>query len=277
MLQESDDGAGGGAEGASEPLIQVTDAVKKYRIRGRSEPFLALDGVSLTVPKGQTVAIVGESGSGKSTTARLALKLEDADSGSVRFRGEEISTFSRRRLLEFRRSVQPVFQNPYASLDPRYTIEQVIDEPLRVHRIGNAASRKKAVVELLDQVALPRSYVDRFPHELSGGQRQRIAIARALALDPELVVMDEAVSALDVLVQEQILDLMVSLQRERGLSYLFISHDLAVVRLVSHYVYVMQAGKVVESGEPDAIFDAPQETYTRQLIAAIPGYSLAGR
>lgn len=277
VLQESGDGAGGGAEGASEPLIQVTDAVKKYRIRGRSEPFLALDGVSLTVPKGQTVAIVGESGSGKSTTARLALKLEDADSGSVRFRGEEISTFSRRRLLEFRRSVQPVFQNPYASLDPRYTIEQVIDEPLRVHRIGNAASRKKAVVELLDQVALPRSYVDRFPHELSGGQRQRIAIARALALDPELVVMDEAVSALDVLVQEQILDLMVSLQRERGLSYLFISHDLAVVRLVSHYVYVMQAGKVVESGEPDAIFDAPQETYTRQLIAAIPGYSLAGR
>lgn len=276
VLQDGDDRAGGGAEGAPEPLIQVTDAVKKYRIRGRSEPFLALDGVSLTVPKGQTVAIVGESGSGKSTAARLALKLEHADGGSVRFRGEDISTFSRRRLLEFRRSVQPVFQNPYASLDPRYTIEQVIDEPLRVHRIGNAASRKKGVVDLLDQVALPRSYVDRFPHELSGGQRQRIAIARALALDPELVVMDEAVSALDVLVQEQILDLMVSLQRERGLSYLFISHDLAVVRLVSHYVYVMQAGKVVESGEPDAIFDAPREAYTRQLIAAIPGYSLAG-
>jgi len=260
---------------APETLLEVTGAVKKYRIRGRSEPFLALDGVSLRVPRGQTVAIVGESGSGKSTAARLALKLEEPDGGTVSFRGEDVSRLSGRRLLEFRRAVQPVFQNPYASLDPRYTIGQVIAEPLRVHRIGDAASRRKAVADLLDKVALPGSFTDRYPHELSGGQRQRVAIARALALNPELVVMDEAVSALDVLVQEQILDLMVSLQRDLGLSYLFISHDLAVVRLVSHQVYVMRAGEIVESGEPDAIFESPQQEYTRQLIAAIPGTSLA--
>ena len=259
----------------SDILLEVTGAVKKYRIRGASEPFLAIDGVSLKIPRGETVAIVGESGSGKSTTARLALRLEDADAGSVHFRGADVSKLRGRELLEFRRSVQPVFQNPYASLDPRYTIGQVIAEPLRVHKIGDSAGRTKTVAELLDKVALPASFTDRYPHELSGGQRQRVAIARALALNPELVVMDEAVSALDVLVQEQILDLMVSLQRDLGLSYLFISHDLAVVRLVSHQVYVMRAGKVVESGEPDAIFDAPREEYTRQLIAAIPGHELA--
>ncbi len=261
--------------GQPQILLEVTDAVKKYRIRGASEPFLAVDGVSLKIPRGETVAIVGESGSGKSTTARLALRLEEADSGTVRFRGADVSKLRGRELLEFRRSVQPVFQNPYASLDPRYTIGQVVAEPLRVHKIGDAAGRNKAVADLLDKVALPGSFADRYPHELSGGQRQRVAIARALALNPELVVMDEAVSALDVLVQEQILDLMVSLQRDLGLSYLFISHDLAVVRLVSHQVYVMRAGKIVESGEPDAIFEAPREEYTRQLIAAIPGHELA--
>jgi peptide/nickel transport system ATP-binding protein len=257
-----------------EILLDLTGTVKKYRIRGRSEPFLAVDDVSLSIPRGETVAIVGESGSGKSTTARLALRLEAPDAGTVRFRGADVSKLKGPELLEFRRAVQPVFQNPYASLDPRYTIEQVIAEPLRVHKLGDAASRTKAVAELLDKVALPGSFADRYPHELSGGQRQRVAIARALALNPKLVVMDEAVSALDVLVQEQILDLMVSLQRDLGLSYLFISHDLAVVRLVSHRVYVMQAGKIVESGDPDTIFESPREEYTRQLIAAIPGHAL---
>ncbi|WP_298226516.1 ABC transporter ATP-binding protein [Gryllotalpicola sp.] len=257
-----------------ETLLEISGAVKKYRLRGQTEPFFAVDGVSLTVPRGQTIAIVGESGSGKSTTARLALRLEQADGGTIRYRGTDTASLRGRALLAFRRSVQPVFQNPYASLDPRYTIAQVIAEPLRVHKIGTSASREKTVGELLDKVALPASFADRHPHELSGGQRQRVAIARALALNPELVVMDEAVSALDVLVQEQILDLMVSLQRELGLSYLFISHDLAVVRLVAHRVYVMHAGKVVESGEPDEIFQAPRDEYTKQLIAAIPGRTL---
>ncbi len=258
-----------------EVLLEVAGAVKKYRIRGRAEPLMAVDGVDLAISRGQTVAIVGESGSGKSTTARLALRLEQADGGTVRYRGAEVSRLRGKDLLAFRRSVQPVFQNPYASLDPRYTIGQVIVEPLRVHKIGDPASRRKDVAELLDKVALPASFADRHPHELSGGQRQRVAIARALALNPELVVMDEAVSALDVLVQHQILELMLSLQRELGLSYLFISHDLAVVRQVSHLVYVMHSGKIVESGDPDTIFRAPREEYTRQLIAAIPGQSLA--
>jgi len=257
-----------------EVLLEVTGAVKKYRIRGRSEPLMAVDGVDLAITRGQTVAIVGESGSGKSTTARLALRLEQADGGTVRYRGADVSRLRGKDLLAFRRSVQPVFQNPYASLDPHYTIGQVIVEPLRVHKIGDSASRRKDVADLLDKVALPVSFADRYPHELSGGQRQRVAIARALALNPELVVMDEAVSALDVLVQQQILELMVSLQSELGLSYLFISHDLAVVRQVSHLVYVMHAGKIVESGDPDTIFRAPREEYTRQLIAAIPGQSL---
>jgi len=258
-----------------EVLLEVTGAVKKYRIRGRSAPLMAVDDVDLAITRGQTVAIVGESGSGKSTTARLALRLEQADGGAVRYRGADVSRLRGPGLLAFRRSVQPVFQNPYASLDPRYTIGQVVAEPLRVHKIGNAASRRKDVSDLLDKVALPASFADRYPHELSGGQRQRVAIARALALNPELVVMDEAVSALDVLVQQQILELMVSLQHDLGLSYLFISHDLAVVRQVSHLVYVMRAGKIVESGDPDTIFRAPREEYTRQLIAAIPGQNLA--
>jgi peptide/nickel transport system ATP-binding protein len=265
--------AAGGAE--PEVLLEVTGAVKKYRIRGRAEPLMAVDGVDLAITRGQTVAIVGESGSGKSTTARLALRLEQADGGTIRYRGADVSRLRGKELLAFRRSVQPVFQNPYASLDPRYTVGQVVAEPLRVHKIGDPASRRKEVAELLDKVALPATFTDRYPHELSGGQRQRVAIARALALNPELVVMDEAVSALDVLVQQQILELMVSLQRELGLSYLFISHDLAVVRQVSHLVYVMHSGKVVESGDPDTIFRAPREDYTRQLIAAIPGQHLA--
>jgi peptide/nickel transport system ATP-binding protein len=259
------------------PLLELTGITKTYRLRGRTEPLVAVDEVSLSVPRGRTLAVVGESGSGKSTTARIALRLEDADAGTVRFDGEDVTGLRGKRLRAFRRSIQPVFQNPYASLDPRYTVSEVVAEPLVVHRIGDGAHRRQAVAGLLDRVALPAALADRRPHELSGGQRQRVAIARALALEPRLVVMDEAVSALDVLVQDQVLDLMVELQRDLGLSYLFISHDLAVVSLVAHEVCVMKEGRVVERGEPERLFSAPQEEYTQRLVDAIPGKSLVRR
>ncbi|MGX1583606.1 ABC transporter ATP-binding protein [Microbacterium sp. NPDC055502] len=261
------------------PFVEIRDLRKEFPVRGAKagEPqtFTAVDGVSLTIRRGTTVSIVGESGSGKSTTANMVLGLEDATSGSILFDGLDLTTLRRKELFALRRRVQPVFQNPYASLDPRFTVEQSIAEPLRVHRIGTAASRHARVLELLEQVALPAAMAERLPHELSGGQRQRVAIARALALEPELVVLDEAVSALDVLVQAQILDLLAELQTRLGLSYLFISHDLAVVRMISDEVHVMQRGVVVESGTPERIFDDPQHPYTRELLAAIPGASLA--
>ncbi|MEV4170429.1 ABC transporter ATP-binding protein [Nonomuraea sp. NPDC049709] len=256
---------------SGEPLVVVDGLRKVFPVRGTGEEFTAVDGVSFSVPRGRTVSIVGESGSGKSTTANLLLGLDDLTSGSIRFDGTDLTALGRRELFAFRRRVQPVFQNPYASLDPRYTVEKSITEPLRVHRVGTPAERRKTAAELLDKVSLPASMAERLPHELSGGQRQRVAIARALALSPELVVLDEAVSALDVLVQAQILELLAGLQRELGLSYLFISHDLAVVRMISHAVHVMRAGRIVESGTAEEIFDHPSDDYTRELLAAIPG------
>ncbi|WP_407359765.1 ABC transporter ATP-binding protein [Microbacterium sp. LBN7] len=261
------------------PFVEVRDLRKEFALRspkpGEPQTFTAVDGVSFSIRRGTTVSIVGESGSGKSTTANMVLGLEDVTSGSILFDGLDLTGLRRKELFALRRRVQPVFQNPYASLDPRYTVEQSIAEPLRVHRIGTAATRHARVLELLEQVALPAAMAERLPHELSGGQRQRVAIARALALEPELVVLDEAVSALDVLVQAQILDLLADLQRRLGLSYLFISHDLAVVRMISDEVHVMQRGVVVESGTPERIFDDPQHPYTKELLAAIPGASLA--
>ena len=275
MATAPDDGTGEDRSGPDdrerEVLLSLQGVQRRYRLRGRREPVVAVGGVDLEVRRGRTVAIVGESGSGKSTAARLALRLETPDAGVAAYRGTDLSSLRRRGLKDFRRKVQPVFQNPYASLDPRWTIAEVVAEPLRVHKIGDRSSRANVVHELLDQVALPSAVADRHPHELSGGQRQRVAIARALALGPELVVMDEAVSALDVLVQEQVLDLMVQLQRDLDLAYLFISHDLAVVRLVAHEVYVMQRGLVVEHGDPMEIFDHPEQEYTQRLVAAVPG------
>jgi peptide/nickel transport system ATP-binding protein len=254
------------------PLVSVRNVVKEYALRGRSSaPFRAVDDISFDIRQGSTVSLVGESGSGKSTTANMLLGLETVTSGSILFEGANLASMRGRELFALRRRVQPVFQNPYSSLDPRYTISRTIAEPLAVHKVGDAGSRRARVMELLEQVALPRVMADRYPHELSGGQRQRVAIARALALRPDLVVLDEAVSALDVLVQSQILELLAALQREIGLTYLFISHDLAVVRMISDEVHVMRDGRIVESGAPEELFENPQHDYTKELLAAIPG------
>jgi peptide/nickel transport system ATP-binding protein len=256
-------------------VIETRDLRKEFTIRrgtiGRAEKFAAVDGVDIAVPRGTTVGIVGESGSGKSTTARMILRLESITSGVVLLDEQDVTRLTARELFRFRRRMQPVFQNPYASLDPIYTVRDAIREPLDEHRVGTPAERDERVEELLRQVALEPTIADRYPHQLSGGQRQRVAIARALALDPEIVVLDEAVSALDVLVQAQILDLLVDLQIRLGLTYLFISHDLAVVRVLSHYVHVMKGGRVVESGTPEEIFHRPRDPYTRRLISAVAG------
>ncbi|WP_431605113.1 dipeptide ABC transporter ATP-binding protein [Curtobacterium citreum] len=259
-----------------EPILVVSDLVKEYRLRGRGAGTLrASDGVSFTVRRGTTTAVVGESGSGKTTVARIVLGLETPTSGTALVDGLSIGAARGRERRAVRRRVQPVFQDPYGSLDPTSTIERIIDEPLRVFGVGDRASRTERVATLLDQVALPREVAQLRPNELSGGQRQRVAIARALALEPELIILDEAVSALDVLVQEQILTLLDDLQDRLGLSYLFITHDLGVVRRIADDVVVMRRGKVVERGSVAAVFDDPQEQYTRDLLDAIPGRSLA--
>jgi peptide/nickel transport system ATP-binding protein len=253
------------------PALEVVDLVRTYPVRGRSEPLRAVDGVSFTVPRGTTTALVGESGSGKTTVARIALGLERPTAGHVRVGGVALDGAGRGQRRAVRLAMQPVFQDPYGSLDPVLTVERLVDEPLRVFGIGDRAARRRRVGELLDAVALPAATAGRHPVELSGGQRQRVAIARALACAPQLVVCDEAVSALDVLVQDQILALLTRLQRELGLSYLFITHDLAVVRLVAHDVVVMRAGRVVEQAPAAELFAAPRDAYTRALLAAVPG------
>lgn len=263
-------------ETVSEPLVVVAALRKEFAVRddrGAPARFTAVADVNFSIHRGQTVAIVGESGSGKSTTANLVLGLEDPSAGSILFDGVDIATLNTRERFAWRRKIQPVFQNPYASLDPRFSVERSICEPMKVHSVGTARSRSERARELLDRVALPMGLADRLPHELSGGQRQRVAIARAIALSPELVVLDEAVSALDVLVQAQILELLADLQRDLGLSYLFISHDLAVVRMMSHEVHVMKNGSIVEFGTPQSLFDEPSDPYTAELISAIPGGS----
>ena len=258
----------------SEHIITVDHLTKEFKLPRKKEMFKAVDDVSFSVKRGTTLAIVGESGSGKSTVANMVLHLLKPTSGKVFYEGRDTSTFKAKDLLGFRRHVQPVFQNPYGSLDPMYSIFRSIEEPLRIHKIGDKKWRANRVKELLDMVEMPASVMGRYPNELSGGQRQRIAIARAMALDPDVIVCDEAVSALDVLVQDQVLRLLNDLQAEKGLSYLFITHDLAVVRQIADEVVVMQHGKLVEHATTDEVFDHPQKQYTRDLLDAIPGGKL---
>ncbi len=257
------------------PVIEFREVSKQYQIRGgngfRSTPFTAVDKASFEVRSGTTTALVGESGSGKSTLAKLLLQLESVSGGEILVDGTPTKGMSGKQLLALRRRMQPVFQDPYGSLDPLYNIGNTIAEPLRVHGVGDSASRRARVREVLDQVALPETVISRYPNELSGGQRQRVAIARALSLKPDIVVLDEAVSALDVLVQAQVLELLADLQSELGLTYLFITHDLAVVRMIADYVCVMEKGRIVEQATVDEVFDSPREEYTRNLLAAIPG------
>lgn len=256
------------------PMIEVADLGKVYKIRKgnfSSDDFHAVSNATFTVKKGETLALVGESGSGKSTIAKMVLQLEKPTSGSIRIAGKETAGLSAKGLFDLRRTLQPVFQDPYGSLDPLTSIGNTIMEPLKIHGVGDSASRKARVLELLDQVSLPRELASRYPNELSGGQRQRVAVARGLALKPDILILDEAVSALDVLVQAQILDLLAELQRELGLTYLFITHDLAVVRLIADRVCVMQQGRIVEQATTEEVFERPQQEYTKNLLAAIPG------
>jgi oligopeptide transport system ATP-binding protein len=260
----------------TEPLLTVTDLKVHFPIR-RGILFdhtvghvKAVDGVSFELHEGQTLGLVGESGSGKSTTAYAALQLLRPTAGSVRFLGQELTRLRGQELRRIRREMQIVFQDPYASLNPRMTVGKIVAEPLQTHGIGTRRSRRATVAHLLELVGFDPAYTNRYPHEFSGGQRQRIGIARALALNPRLIVCDEPVSALDVSIQAQILNLLKDLQRDLGLTYLFIAHDLAVVRGMSDTIAVMNDGKIVEQGPAERVYLQPESEYTRALLAAVP-------
>ena len=260
----------------SEPLLSVTDLKVHFPIRRgflfdrTVDHVKAVDGVSFEIQEGQTLGLVGESGSGKSTTAYAALQLLRPTAGSVRFLGRDLTRLRGEELRRMRREMQIVFQDQYASLNPRMTVGRIVAEPLQTHRIGTRRSRRASVARLLELVGFDPSYTNRYPHEFSGGQRQRIGIARALALNPKLIVCDEPVSALDVSIQAQILNLLKDLQRDLGLTYLFIAHDLAVVRSMSDAIAVMHDGRIVEQGPAEDVYTNPQSDYTRALLAAVP-------
>jgi ABC-type glutathione transport system ATPase component len=249
-------------------LLEVRDLVVEYASRDGS--VRAVDGVSLDVPRGETLALVGESGSGKTSLGRAILRLVPAASGSVRFDGADVLTLNGDSLQRFRRRAQVVFQDPKASLDPRMRVGDVIREGIDIHALASRPDANQRVARLLAEVGLNATDADRLPHEFSGGERQRIAIARALAVEPEFLVLDEAVSALDVLVRRQVLDLLAALQAARGLTYLFIAHDLAVVERIATRVAVMQQGRIVECAPTAALFAAPESTAAQALLAAIP-------
>ena len=254
----------------SEVLIEAKGVHKHYPARGGHGLVRAVDGVDLPVRKGETLGLVGESGCGKSTLGRLFLRLIEPTDGSIVHKGTELTQLDRRTLRQRRRDLQIIFQDPFGSLNPRKTVGAVIAEAYTIHGMGSRAERARWVAEMLDLVALPRDAALRYPHEFSGGQRQRVGIARALALRPEFVVCDEAVSALDVSVQSQIINLMQDLQQELGLTYLFISHNLAVVRHISTRIAVMYLGRIVELAEADALFARPMHPYTQALLSAVP-------
>jgi peptide/nickel transport system ATP-binding protein len=253
------------------PLLSLHDVRIDYPQRHGKTTLRAVDGVSLQIAPGETVGLVGESGCGKSTLSKAILRLVPASGGQIRLRGTDLVPLRERELRPLRRHVQMVFQDPYASLNPRRTVGEILDTVLVVNGVSDARRRRTRIAAILDRVGLPGSAQQRFPHEFSGGQRQRIGIARALVLEPDLLICDEPVSALDVSIQAQILNLLVDLKRDLGLAYLFISHDLSVVRYIADRVHVMQAGRIVESGDHREIWRAPQHPYTRTLLDAVPG------
>ena len=264
------------ASGNGGDPILVVDGLKKYYpvrggiLDGKIGEIRAVDGVSFTLRKGETLGLVGESGCGKSTLGRALNRLEEPTEGTVLFEGKDLAHASGKELFSLRRDIQMIFQDPYSSLNPRMTIGEIVREPLLVHRVGRKAEQVEKVRELLEVVGLPGDTLGRYPHEFSGGQRQRVGLARALTLEPKLVIADEPVSALDVSVQSQVLNLMVRLQRERNLTYVFISHDLSVVEYISDAIAIMYLGRIVEVGPVETIFERAAHPYTKALIEAIP-------